>query len=175
MAVSAKNSKKKDATGKKKAVNYRRFKVQKLARVSDSFLDKAIRKKGFAQVEVIKKWPQIVGTDLAQACYPTGLKFPVGQKANGMLTVKAESSFAPLLQHRQPYIVEKINQYFGYRAVRGLHIIHARMPVQRRQKFTAKPLSTPQRQKIDQITQKKESDLAQSIRSLGEAVLGKSN
>jgi hypothetical protein len=41
----------------------------------------------------------------------------MGKKAEGVLTLVVRGAFAPMMQHIQPEIVERVNRFFGYSAV----------------------------------------------------------
>ena len=83
----------------------------------------AIGRRGFADGSLIQDWPKIVGPDLARASEPFRLSFPNRrERRNGTLTLRTEAAFALALQHLEPQLLERINGYFGYRAVERLKI-----------------------------------------------------
>ena len=156
---------------KKKYDSFRRRKVITAARASDKILDRAIRAKGFAKAEIVKKWAHIVGDELAQVCFPVSLKFPMKQRAGGKLTVKTTGAYAPLLQHRLGFIIERVNQYFGYGAVKDIFIVQGIIQQTIRKKPQKRPIEKQEAVYLTQVTAGKETDLSRSIKRLGEAVL----
>lgn len=81
-------------------------------------------KKGFVEIDILTNWDKIVGTELAQYSFPQKIDFKREQKNNGILHLEVPSgAFALEIQHRERYILEKINTYFGYNAVSGLKIL----------------------------------------------------
>ena len=48
---------------------------------------------------------------------PESLRFPVGQKRDGTLTLTVHGAHAVTMQHVLPEIVERVNRFFGYAAV----------------------------------------------------------
>ena len=77
----------------------------------------AFRKFGFVQSSVVTRWPEIVGERLARACAPESIRFPIGEKRDGILQLVVKPAFAPIVQHSIPEIVERVNRFFGYAAV----------------------------------------------------------
>ena len=81
-------------------------------------------KKGFVEVSILTNWDKIVGKELADYSFPLKIDFKREQKNNGVLHLQVPSgAFALEIAHREKYILEKINAYFGYNAVSGLKII----------------------------------------------------
>jgi hypothetical protein len=77
----------------------------------------AFRRFGFVQSSVVTRWPEIVGPTHAKVCAPEAIRFPPGEKADGILDLVVTPSHAPLIQHVIPEIMERVNRFFGYRAV----------------------------------------------------------
>jgi hypothetical protein len=157
---------------KKKKVS-RRFKSTGVSQLASSFLSPAIRAKGFAQAEVVTKWPQIVGKELAGATVPKGLIFPRGEKMGAKLVVRCESAFAPLLTMKTPHIIEMVNRFFGYGAVATLEIKQGPLPaVKRRAPLEKHELTIEEEHSLEEIVGTGElSPLQQAIKSLGEMVI----
>ena len=77
----------------------------------------AFKRFGFVQSALVTRWPEIVGERWAAASAPESLRFPPGQKADGVLTIVVRGAHAPMMQHIAPEIVERVNRFFGYAAV----------------------------------------------------------
>jgi hypothetical protein len=77
----------------------------------------AFRRFGFVQSSIVTRWPEIVGERLAAASSPESIKFPVGKKQDGTLTLVARGAHAVMIQHVTPEIMERVNLFFGYPAV----------------------------------------------------------
>ena len=83
-------------------------------------LSPALRKQGFAQNEIVTRWREVVGALLASRSMPERLRFPQGERIDGTLFIRVESSFALEFQHLTPQILERVNTFYGYRAVAKL-------------------------------------------------------
>ncbi len=82
----------------------------------------AFRRFGFVQSSIVSRWPDIVGERLARASAPESLRFPIGQKQDGTLTLTVRGAHAPMMQHVIPEIMERVNRFFGYPAVARIQI-----------------------------------------------------
>ena len=88
----------------------------------------SLRKRGFAQGHLITEWPAIAGDLLARETVPQKLVFPRGSKGDGTLHLRVSSGFALELQHIAPQLIERINGFFGYRAVADLRFQQGPVP-----------------------------------------------
>ncbi len=166
-----KPAKSKKPAAKKKT--YRRYKTLSAARAASSLLSPAMRAKGFAQAEVVTRWPQIVGPELAGSCVPQRLIFPRGEKIGAKLVIRCSSAFATLLEHKAPHIIDMVNRFFGYGAVARLEIKQG--PIRTIKRLPAKekrPLSTKDDKALNRLVGNGDlSPLKEAVKSLGEMVL----
>ena len=77
----------------------------------------AFRRFGFVQSSVVTRWPEIVGEHHSRVCMPEAIRFPPGEKEDGILQLVVLPAHAPLIQHVIPEIIERVNRFFGYQAV----------------------------------------------------------
>ena len=77
----------------------------------------AFRRFGFVQSSVVTRWPEIVGPHHAKVCLPESIRFPPGEKSDGILQLVVLPAHAPIIQHVIPEIMERVNRFFGYKAV----------------------------------------------------------
>ena len=77
----------------------------------------AFRRFGFVQSSVVTRWPEIVGDRHARVCSPESIRFPPGEKTDGILQLVVLPAHAPLIQHVIPEIMDRVNRFFGYKAV----------------------------------------------------------
>jgi hypothetical protein len=77
----------------------------------------AFRRFGFVQSSIVSRWREIVGERYAGVSSPESIRFPLGKRSDGVLTLVVEGAHAPTMQHVAPVIVERVNRFFGYPAV----------------------------------------------------------
>ncbi len=116
-------------------------------------------RQGFAQVEVVTRWRDIVGPALADHCLPERLAFSQGD-GPGTLHVVAGSAFALELQHLSPQLLERINGYFGFPAV-------ARLAIRQAPVAAAKSRRKPPRPALSAAEQAALSDLVRPVQDEG--------
>ena len=101
-------------------------------------LDPVARARGFATTALLSDWPAIVGRELAQFTVPDRVIWPrrrddsddetpkKGHHAEGAtLVLRIEGPRAIEVQHRTGQILERVNSYFGYRAVTEMRYLQA--------------------------------------------------
>src|SRR5215203_3054012 len=91
----------------------------------------ACKKFGFVQASVVSRWKEIVGERYGQVSLPESIRFPMGKKSGGTLTLLVEGAHAPLIQHLGPMIIERVNRFFGYAAVDKVVFRQGRLPAAR--------------------------------------------
>jgi hypothetical protein len=77
----------------------------------------AFRRFGFVQSSIVSRWKEIVGEKYAIVSAPESIRFPMGKRADGVLTLTVTGAHAPMMQHVVPVIIERVNRFFGYLAV----------------------------------------------------------
>ncbi len=90
----------------------------------------AFRRFGFVQSSVVTRWPEIIGAAHARNCAPESIRFPVGEKSEGTLHLVVSPGHAPIIQHVIPEIIDRVNRFFGYRAVAQVRIRQGAVQVQ---------------------------------------------
>jgi hypothetical protein len=117
----------------------RRSKTGSFARAAGSFVPKltakVFEKYGFHSAEIMTSWARVAGADIAAISAPERLKWPRGaghldgdrgdqtQNSAAMLVLRVDPAHALDVEYRSGEIVDRINRYFGYRAVQGLKIL----------------------------------------------------
>lgn len=89
----------------------------------------AFRRFGFVQSSVVTRWPEIVGERHARACAPESIRFPPGEKREGILQLIVLPAYAPIVQHLIPEIIARVNRFFGYEAIARVKLRQGRLPV----------------------------------------------
>ena len=130
-------------------------------------------KRGFAEAQLVAQWPAIIGETLAAGVSPDKLSFSRGERRDGTLHLRVASGLALEVQHREPVLIERINAFFGYRAVARLALKQG-PPAQASgpQPPRRRPLQGEERQLLDQrLTAISDPELKAALQRLGEAVI----
>ena len=88
----------------------------------------AFKRFGFQQSGIVRCWAEIVGNIYARHTQPEALRFPAGKREGGTLELRVTSAMAPRLQMVEPEIIERVNRFFGHRAVARLRLLHGLVP-----------------------------------------------
>ena len=110
----------KTAPGKREPRRYERPRGGQARAISDLMPEigrTAFRRFGFVQSSVVTRWPEIVGPRHARVCAPEAIRFPPGEKNEGILQLVVVPAHAPIIQHVIPEIIDRVNRFFGYKAV----------------------------------------------------------
>jgi hypothetical protein len=111
------------------------------ARAVGSFVprltQKAMEKYGFSTAALLTDWAAIVGKDMAAFTAPMKLAWPRAPehvedapgartgRSGATLIVRVEAARALDIEYKRAQIIERINGYFGYRAVAELRVHQA--------------------------------------------------
>jgi hypothetical protein len=121
----------------------------------------AFRRFGFVQSSVVTRWPEIVGERHAQVCMPESIRFPPGEKSDGILQLVVLPAHAPLIQHVIPEIMERVNRFFGYKAVARVKL----------RQGAVKPPRAEERPKAPPSLRPIPMELGDSLRDIGDPEL----
>jgi hypothetical protein len=101
--------------------------------LSDVFSD-AYAKQGFAARELVTRWTEIAGGEVARHSEPLKMQWPrpvEGQPQEpATLVLRVEGPAALEIQHKSDVILERVNRFFGWHAVGRLALRQA--PLSRR-------------------------------------------
>ncbi|HLL27929.1 MAG TPA: DciA family protein [Xanthobacteraceae bacterium] len=146
-----------------------------LADLVGACVNEAFSRQGFAAVEIITHWEDIVGPELARRSEPMRLYWPRREDPDslGTLTVRVEGAYAIELQHSAPVVIERVNRYFGWRCVGRIAIRQG--PVSGRRK--APDMREPEDAAVEEITKEigsfEDASLGRSLARLGALVRGR--
>ena len=130
-------------------------------------------RQGFASAELVTRWPDIVGAEIAQYAEPLKMQWPRvpdGQPPEpGILVLRVEGPAAIEIQHLAPQILERVNRFFGFQAVGRLAIRQA--PVVRRARRKA---ATPDPEAVKRMAESlpgiEDESLKDALARLGASV-----
>jgi hypothetical protein len=129
-----------------------------LSRIVPKVAGKALGKKGMAFGTLITDWATIMGPELARSTLPQKLAFPPGLKEGATLHLKVSGSAALDVQHAEPQLIERINAFFGYRAVSRIRIIQGPIPGAPRRPKVQRPMTPEEEAGIQLVTSPIEDD-----------------
>jgi hypothetical protein len=103
--------------------------VRSFPRPLSEFLGAAIggvlKEQGFASTEIIARWADIVGPEIASHSEPMKINWPrvkndtgdTDQAEPATLVLRVEGPAALEIQHLSAVILERVNRFFGWQAI----------------------------------------------------------
>ena len=95
-----------------------------LADLAGRIINPVAAKRGFATSDLIAAWPDIIGQRFAGSTRPERITWPPQDPdAPGVLVLKVDGPTAVLIQHELDQVVERVNDFMGYRAVGRVRLV----------------------------------------------------
>jgi hypothetical protein len=130
----------------------------------------AFKKHGFAQGDVLAQWPIIVGDKLARISRPEKIRWPrSGDEAQGgTLQLQVLAGHGLDVEYAASAIIEKVNQYLGYQAIKALKVRQAHGLTAQAPAATAVP--EPSADVLNRVSTVEDKDLHAALARLGAGV-----
>jgi hypothetical protein len=159
--------------GAKIVTTERRGRMRALAAEVPKIAGAVLGKRGFAEAQLVAQWPAIIGEDLAKSAAPEKLSFARGERREGTLHLRVAPGLALEIQHREPMLLERVNAFFGYRAVARLALKQGPLPQSEPPPRRPRPLKAEERQQLDaHLGSVEDPALRAALARLGAAVIG---
>ncbi len=162
------------SVGTKKRYGAKRYGVRAVGAAVERLTRPIFGRRGFADASVITNWAAIVGEHLAAHTCPERISFEGDKRIDGTLQLRvANSALATELSHLEPQLLERINSYFGYRAVGRLRYLHGPIPERDSPEKPPPPALTPDQehdlnQRLSPVT---DDELATALQKLGRRLI----
>ncbi len=137
-----------------------------------------LKEQGFASTEIIARWADIVGPEIAAHSEPMKINWPrvkndtgdTDQAEPATLMLRVEGPAALEIQHLSAVILERVNRFFGWQAIGRLALRQA--PLQRRRPKPAPPPPDPAvaARIAEGLPEIENDDLRQALGRLGAAI-----
>lgn len=129
---------------------------------------------GMVRGTLLTKWHDVIGKDLSAHTSPEKIIFARDGKSGGTLHLRCDSgAFATQVQHQEPQIIDRINTFFGYKAIVKIKLIQAPLASKRPPRVKPpKPLSKQKSQELSQtIASVEDDELRAILHRLGTSIL----
>ena len=142
-------------------------------------LSDSLKTQGFASTEIIARWADIAGPEIAAHSEPMKINWPRANTSGDLsddsqepatLVLRVEGPAALEIQHLSAVILERVNRFFGWQAIGRIALRQA--PLRRREPPTPpSPLDPEVAARIaDSLPTIKDEDLRQALARLGAAI-----
>jgi hypothetical protein len=136
-------------------------------------LGDVFKAQGFASTEIISRWRDIVGAEIAAHSEPLKISWPrttgEGAAEPAMLVLRVEGPAAIEIQHLSAVIIERVNRFFGWQAIGRIALRQA--PLRRREQPPAPEHDPAAAEGIAQaLSEVEDKDLRLALGRLGAAI-----
>jgi hypothetical protein len=145
-----------------------------LADLLQKTLTENFARQGFAATELVTRWADIAGAEIAAHAEPLKIQWPrpIGDAPAepATLILRVEGPAALEIQHQSDVLLERVNRFFGWQAVGRIALRQA--PLRRRQPQPPRPAPDPAETARIAATLPAiaDDDLRQALARLGAAV-----
>jgi len=143
----------------------------RFGQIAAKLVDPVTRKRGFAKVDLIASWDDVVGPRYAEVTQPAKLTWRRDGAGGAVLTVRVSGPSAVFLQHESEAFIARINTFLGFQAVSELRIVQ--QPLTRPRTSTPPPPELSERDAIaidHQVADIEDDGLRAAVARLGKAI-----
>jgi hypothetical protein len=141
--------------------------------LSDVFSD-AYAKQGFAARELVTRWAEIAGPEIAVHAEPLKIQWPrpvEGQPQEpATLVLRVDGPMALEIQHGSDVILQRVNRFFGWNAVGRLALRQAPLARRKTPKAPAAPDAKAVAEVANTLTSIEDEDLRAALARLGASI-----
>jgi hypothetical protein len=145
-----------------------------LSTIVGGTLSVALAKQGFASTELVSRWPEIVGAEVAAHSEPIRIIWKRGGEDEApepaTLVLRAEGPAAIEIQHLSNVILERVNRFFGWQAVGRIALRQAPLTRPKERKLPPGPSPEETARIAAGLNAIASDDLRQALARLGAAI-----
>jgi hypothetical protein len=144
-----------------------------LSELLGAALNDVMKAQGFASTEIISRWADIVGPEIAAHSEPLKINWPraIGDDPPepATLVLRVEGPAALEIQHLSAVILERVNRFFGWQAIGRMALRQG--PLRRAEPPSRKAPDEAMTARIaETLPEVKDEDLRQALARLGAAI-----
>lgn len=161
---------------------FQRKGVIQISEAANRLIDPVLAKKAGISTALIGSWDEIAGANFADCTRPEKITWPrrnseiTGESSGvepGVLTIACEGARALFLTHAQGELIQRINGFFGYPAIRQIRIVQKPVTPVQKHRPRPRPLSPAEAARLSGMTGEIENEnLKAALEKLGRAVIG---
>jgi hypothetical protein len=141
--------------------------------LSDVFSD-AYAKQGFAARELVTRWAEIAGPEIADHSEPLKIQWPrpvEGQAQEpATLVLRVEGPMALEIQHASDVILQRVNRFFGWSAVGRLALRQAPLSRRKTPKASGAPDANQVAKVAESLSSVEDEELRAALARLGASI-----
>jgi hypothetical protein len=144
-----------------------------LSELIGATLSDSLKSQGFTSTEIIARWAEIAGPEIAAHSEPMKINWPraVGEDSPepATLVLRVEGPAALEIQHLSAVILERVNRFFGWQAIGRIALRQA--PLRRHEPPASKKTDPEAQARIAAtLPEIEDDDLRQALARLGASI-----
>jgi len=161
---------------------FRKYGEIQISEAANRLIDPVLAKKAGISTALIGCWDEIAGADFADCTRPEKISWPRrnGEMASesggmepGVLVIACEGARALFLSHAQGELIQRINGFFGYPAIRQIRIVQKPVAPLHKYRRRPRPLTAAENSHLNAMTGEIDNEnLKAALDRLGRAVIG---
>jgi hypothetical protein len=146
--------------------------AKSLRELAGPCLSRSLARQGFAATEVVTRWPEIAGNEIAAHAQPIKIRWSrsAGADEPGTLVLRVDGPIAIEIQHLTDVILERVNRFFGWRAIGTVALRQAPFAPRRGTSIPAPPDANACARIAATLTGIAGDELRQALGRLGAAI-----
>lgn len=151
--------------------------LESLGSILVPLIRSAISAEDLVGADILLNWRDIIGNEIFSYCQPIKTKFNPKNNSRTLYVNVPAGGFALEIQHKEKYILDKINAYFGYNTVHKINItqdINMQIKEDKEENNTRKAKEiSPEDEKylLSLITEIKDDKLRENLIKIGKNVI----
>lgn len=137
-----------------------------------------LKEQGFTSTEIIARWADIVGQEIAAHSEPMKINWPRVKNDTGdddqsepaKLVLRVEGPMALEIQHLSAVILERVNRFFGWQAIGRIALRQAPLHRQSPKKMPAPPDPAVTARLAETMPEVEDEALRQALARLGASI-----
>jgi hypothetical protein len=151
-----------------------RLTAKPLSEILGKTINDVFAKQGFASRELITRWSEIVGREVAAHAQPLKIQWmrPVADQPvePATLILRVEGPAALEIQHASGIIIERVNRFLGWNAIGRLALRQAPLSRPQKRSLPKPPDAAAVARAAEELTTVSDADLRQALARLSAAI-----
>tara|TARA_B100000029_G_scaffold516590_1_gene631516 strand:- start:6831 stop:7295 length:465 start_codon:yes stop_codon:yes gene_type:complete len=143
---------------------------KKIGKSLPKIITKDIKKKNFIQFSLLNNWKSIIGEEISRFCKPEKVVFSHNENINGTIYLKTIRGKSLEIEFKSEEIIEKLNQYFGYKAINKISVIQEFNVIRKKESNKKRLDKKIKKNQIKAINKIKKIDLKNALKSLNKTL-----
>lgn len=157
----------------------RTYGVKQISEVANRLIDPVLAKRAGINTALLGSWAEIAGAEFADCTRPEKITWDRrisetmdGGYHPGVLIIACEGARALFLSHAEGELIQRINGFFGFPAIRQIKIVQKPVSAAHAVRRPARALNKQETRKLDDLVTGVENDkLKEALKRLGKAVI----